>query len=78
MTGKCQTRRVTSNNRRGFSMLVVVGVAGIITLAVTAMSAMFAHQALRTRTLHQQAQQRQMEIAQVLLGNEQVRVPEQE
>ncbi len=78
MTGKRQANRVTSSRRRGFSMLVVVGVAGIITLAITAMSAMFAHQALRTRMMQQQAQQRQLEIAQVLLGNEKVRVQEHE
>lgn len=62
------------HNPRGFSMLVAVGMMGIVTLAVLATSAMFTQQAKRTRHVQQQAQQRQLEIAQVLLGDEQRKI----
>ncbi|HAI14479.1 MAG TPA: hypothetical protein DCM28_22430 [Phycisphaerales bacterium] len=76
MTNK--PRPVARSNPRGFSMLVAVGMMGIVTLAVLATSAMFTHQAKRTRLTQQQAQQRQLEIAKVLLGDEseQIKLPQ--
>lgn len=62
------------HGHRGFAMLIVVGMIGILGVAILATSAMFSHQAKRTRIAQQQAQQRQLEIARVLLGDKQGKV----
>ncbi|MBL4699797.1 hypothetical protein JYU15_00240 [bacterium AH-315-I18] len=57
-------------NNRAFAMMVAVGMMGLVTVAIVAASGMFSNQARRTRTVQQEAQQRQIEIATVLLQNE--------
>lgn len=64
-----KSHRSSPANCRGFSMLVAVCMMGIVTMAVLAVSVLFTQQAKRTRLVQQQAQQRQLEVAKVLLGD---------
>lgn len=64
-----------TKNRRGFSMMVFVVTLGLVSMAILAAASMFNNQAKRTRMVMQNAQQRQLEMARLLLDEDPVKLP---